>query len=480
MNKLNLWKMLSSALLASLALFLWLSPAGAIDGTDADDIPLKSSDGGAGPDIEISADGAYLAVAYYKQNSAIPGAGAVYLKSANLNDGWVSSTFLGLGSSPQVAFNRGVNNVVYVVWVNSSNTAIQSARCSLHSTTQPTCTTGNSVRTTGTGTLNYPDLVVDGSNVLHVAWLNGNIIEMARATAADSVTAWPSSPVTPGLCGGSKAEAPVLGWTSTSPRIHLAFLCGSASVPATSVEYRRSVDYDPFSADTSKSFAIIGYGATADDQAISSDHSKLNNLAMAAGSAQVSLVWDGLLKTSSTDFRLMSITSTDEGSNWPKNGTRWQASYVPSGADAYSSITDENKTSTTSTVPPQEYGLRPSLVISGTAGSAAVVWQQRRGDTCGFGESSSSDIYFAYPQTSVISDTLEHTDPIDYSIDPDLAVKSSDGTRHFVFMKDDHTDECVGGDKADYAINYRGPFKAQTYDYGEIGDGNVYLPIIKK
>ncbi len=470
MNKLNLWKMLSSALLASLALFLWLFPAGAIGGTD---IKLKSSDGGAGPDIEISADGAYLAVAYYKQNSAIPGAGAVYLKSASADpNGWVSSTFLGLGSSPQAAFNRSVNNVVYVVWVNSSNTAIQSARCSLHSTTQPTCTTGNSVRTTGTGTLNYPDLVVDGNNVLHVAWLNGNIIEMARATAADSVTAWPAY-VTPGLCAGSKAEAPVLGWTSTK-RIHLAFLCGSASFPATSVEYRRSVDDSPFSADTSKSFAIIGYGATADDQAISSDHSKLNNLAMAAGSAQVSLVWDGLLKTSSTDFRLMSITSTDEGENWPKNGTRWYARYVPSGDDAYSSNAGENKTSTTSTVPPQEYGLRPSLVISGTAGNAAVVWQQRRGDTCGFGESSSSDIYFAYPQTSAISDTLEHTAQEDYSIDPDLA------TVHFVFMKDDHADECVGGDKADYAINYRGPFTYQTNDKGEIGDGRVYLPIIKK
>jgi len=47
-------------------------------------------------------------------------------------------------------------------------------------------------------------------------------------------------------------------------------------------------------------------------------------------------------------------------------------------------------------------------------------------------------------------------------------------------MKDDHTDECVGGDKADYAINYRGPFTYQTNDKGEIGDGRVYLPIIKK
>jgi hypothetical protein len=480
MNKLKLLKVLGLALLAPLTLLLFMLPVRAIGGSD---IKFVSSDGGAGPDIEISPDGSRLAVAYYKQDSSTPGAGAVYLKSATANSpvgaGWVSSTFLGLGSTPQVAFKRSgsdANTTVYVVWVDSTGTAIQSARCTLNLTAAPSCVIGNPVRTFGLGELAAPDIVVDGSNFLHVAWLRGNIIETARSTAADSVTSWPSTPVTPGLCSGGKPEEPQLGWTSTNNKAHLGFLCGSVSIPATSVEYRRSEDTNHLwggaGSEPENSFTIGG--DPGDD--IATIHTKLGSLALAAGGSQVSLVWDGF--RSGQDFGLMSITSTDGGSTWPLNGLRANIDYVPSGADASTNPAGENKSSTTSFVPPQEYGLRPSLVISGTLGNAAVVWQQKRGDDCTFGESSSSDIFFVNPQFSpTISETLEHTTATDYSIDPDLAVGA--GQNHFVFMKDDGAVSCTGGEASAYAVYYRGPFTEQTNDKGEVS-GNVYLPFIKK
>ncbi len=477
MNKLKLLKVVGLALLAPLALLLFMLPVQAIGGPDI----TISSKGAAGPDIEISPDGSRVAVVYYKQDSITPGAGAVYLKSATANpNGWVSSTFLGLGSTPQVAFKRsgsGANTTVYVVWVNSTSTAIQSARCTLNLTTQPTCTIGNNVRTIGLGNLAAPDIVVDVGNFLHVAWLNGNVIEMTRATVADSVTAWPA-PVTPGLCTGNKAEGPLLGWTDANNIVHLAFVCGSVSTPAQSVEYRNSADSGQFSTNAQAAFTI------GSDIIGSPVHTQLGNLALAAGdsggsqvlSATVSLIWDGL--RSGQNFSLMSTTSTNEGFNWPASPS---VRYVPSNIDASTNPGGENKLSTTSLVPPQESGLRPSLVISGTAGNAAVVWQQKlnNGD-CQDGNNGSSDIHFVNPQFAPGTlDTLEHITPTLYSIDPDLAVGTS-GIRHFVFMKDDNAANCTGGEASAYAINYRGPFTETINDKGEIGNGNVYLPIIKK
>jgi hypothetical protein len=477
-NKLKLLKVLGLALLAPLVLLLFMLPVQAIGGSDI----TLSSKGAAGPDIEISFDGARLAVVYYKQDTT-PGAGAVYLKSATANSpagaGWVSSTFLGLGSTPQVAFKRGVTNTVYVVWVNSTGTAIQSARCLLSLTAAPACVRGNDVRTIGVGNLAAPDIVVDGNNFLHVAWLNGNGIEMARSTVADSVTAWPA-PVTPGLCTGNKAEEPVLGWTDLNDKVHLAFLCGSVSAPATSVEYRRAADNDQFFTDALISFTK---GDASSDEIIFNPinpnlHAKLYDLALATGgSQQVSLVWGS--SRGGQDFSLMSITSSDEGSNWPPDGSRFNVQYVPSGNPTSGSFPGtEDKSSTTSLVPVQEYGLRPSLVVSGTLGNAAVVWQQKRGTDCTFGDSSSSDIHFVNPQFAPGTlDTLEHITATLYSIDPDLAVGA--GKNHFVFMKDDNADSCTGGTASAYAIYYRGPFTEQTYDQGEVG-GGVFLPIIKR
>jgi hypothetical protein len=471
LNKLNLLKLVGPALLVPLALFLYLLPVEAIGGAD---ISL-SSQGAAGPDIEISFDSKRLAVVYYKQDSTA-GTGAVYLKSATANPanggaGWVTSTFLGLGSNPQVAFKRTVTNTVYVVWVNSTDTAIQAARCTLNLTAPPTCGPSSNVRSLQVGTLGSPDIVVDGNNVLHVAWQNGDIIETARSNNADSVGGW-SSPAVPGRCAGNRAGAPVLGWTSTNDKLHLAFLCGAAAPTPTSIEYRRSdTGSHAWNESVNTQFTI---GNTLGDD-ISIIHSKLGNLALHASSSQVSLAWDGLRTDLLQQFSLMYVVSTNEGVNW---GT---VIYVPSGIAASGNPSGENKLSTTSTLPPQEYGLRPNLVINGAGGNAAVVWQQKLNDgVCQDADNGSSDVHFVNPQNSSASlDTLEHTNKKHYSIDPDLAIGSG-GTRHFVFMKDINAENCTGGDASKYAIYYRGPFTEQANDKVETSPGQTFLPFLRK
>ncbi len=468
-HRANLLKLVGPALLALLALSLfYLQPAGAIGGSDI----VLSSAGGAGPDIDISSDGTRLAVVYYKQDTTT-GTGAVYLKSATANSpagaGWVTSSFLGSGSTPQVAFKRGVNNVVYVIWVNSTDTQILAARCTLNATAPPACGGSSVVRSLQVGTLGAPDLVVDGSNVLHAAWQNGDIIETARSNAADNVSGW-SNVVTPGLCTGSKAAEPVLGWTSSNDKVHLAFLCGASAGLHTSVEYRRSATGSHAWSEANAQFKI---GNGLNDLSII--HDRLDNLAMQAGGSQVSLTWDGLRTDLAQQFNLMYVASTNGGTNWNA------PIYVPSGALASGNPGGQNKLSTTSTLPPQEYGLRPSLVISGAAGNAAVVWQQKINDgNCQDADNGSSDIHFVDPQnTGATPQTLEHTNKADYSIDPDVVIGTA-GAQHFVFMKDSAATNCTGGVAADYRVYYRGPFTEQTNDQGETSAGQTYLPYIRK
>ncbi|MBE7468975.1 MAG: hypothetical protein DPW09_03275 [Anaerolineae bacterium] len=461
--KLNLLRIASPILLAAMSLALFgLLPVAAIGGPD--DPVFLSSAGGAAPDLEISSDKTRLALAYYKDNGS--GSGAIYLKSATAST-WVTSALIGFGSNPQVAFKPGVNNIVYVVWVNGTGTAIQTARCTLFPTAAPQCVPGttNVHSDTVNGGLGAPDVVVDSSNFLHVVWANDGIIESKRSTNADNVNNWPANPATAGNCAGNFSLNPVVGWTSGGNKLHLAFLCGGSTFnQAISVEYRRSTNGSPHSwTEASADFVI--------DVEINNTQTRLSNLAMVAGGSQVSLIWDG--RRSGSNFSLMYAASTNEGGAWSIG-----PNYVPSGVPAATGPTGEDKLSTTSTVPPQEFGLRPSLVISGT-NNAAVVWQARQSASCSSDPSEpngSSDIFFA-AQTTPISETLEHASSV-YAIDPDLAVGSGNAL-HFVFMKDTSPSSCVGGAALAYRIAYRGPFTNHDSDQGEESNG-VFLPIIIK
>jgi hypothetical protein len=447
-------------MLAPLLLLLYLMPVKAIGGSD---IKLSGQSAG-GPDIEISGDNNRLAVVYYKQSNT-GGSGAIFVKSATLADGWVTSNFVGLGSNPQLAFKRNANNVVYVVWATGDGTAIQAARCTLNATSAPSCGPRLNVRSLTVGNLSAPDIVVDSGNVLHVAWQNGDNIETARSTAADSVNGW-SGVSSPGFCTGNRKSGPVLGYTAASSKLHLAYLCGAAASTPTSVQYRRSNTGSHNWTDAQDEF-VKGID-------INDLQSKLGNVALHANGLQVSLTWDGLRTDGVQQFGLMYVASTSQGTSW---GT---VSYVPSGNAATGGLASERKLSTTSSVPPQEYGLRPSLVISPTnSGNAAVVWQQKLNNgSCQDADNGSSDIHYANPQNSAASlDTLQHGKSA-YSIDPDLAVGTG-GVRHFVFMKDSPASNCTGGNAPDYAIFYRGPFEKVDHDQGETG-GGIYLPIIRK
>jgi hypothetical protein len=430
--------------------------------------PYNISSLGAGsPDIEVSSDGVFIAVAYYKQEA---GEGPVYVKSATSGNGWVTSQLVGIGSDPQLAFKSGVNNVVYVVWRKSGGRAIQSAKCTLNATGAPQCTPGADVKTTGSDQLNFPDVVVEGSGFIQVVWqnsigpLNTTAIETARSTAANSVSAW-SVPVT--VASSLVNRKPVLAFGNSF--LHLAFLNGTDinSGLLTSIQYHRSTNGSSWS--NLKSFAIAG---GAND--ISTGHETLDNPTIAVSSSKIHLAWDGR-QDNSSDYSLFQATSISaDGSTWPAS-----ANYAPSGSVASSNPSSEIKSSTTLSLPPQQVGLRPSLALNGS--TPVIAWQEIPGQLGCAGNTPFFYIFRVSPLTGIANysnEFLANQDNDDEMVDVDLAIGSS-GT-HQVYMLDANVINCPPPNGADgYLITYRGPFDKHTLDLGE-GGNNVFVPIVRK
>lgn len=441
--KITLAGVLALSVLAGLFLPVFALIAG-------DDVTISSLGGGS-PDIEVSSNGQYVAVAYFKQES---GDGAVYVKSATAADGWVTSSLLGFGSNPQLSFKAGSNNTVYVVWAKSDGAAIQSAECILAATTAPACTVSTANIHEGTaGTLENPDIAVSSSGFINVAWVNDAVIQTARSSSANSLAGW-SAPVT--ISGGGNDQKPALAWSSgNSGRSHLVFLRGAL---ATSVEYR----FLPDSSNSWSSTQNFALGAKVIGGLV---HDYLDNPTVAASGSNVFVAFDAH-RPNSNNFSLIQASSILNGNSWPVDPT-----YAPSGQAATANDDNEAKASQYVGVPSQETGLRPSLAISDT--SAAMVWQEIPGQCSLFAPST---IHFANPPTGAGSDVLSNDGDDDFMIDPDLAVSGS--TRHIVFMKDVDVG-CPGDLAADYVITYRGPFTTTTNDRGEDNNG-VYLPIISK
>ncbi|MCK6627127.1 MAG: hypothetical protein L6R45_18360 [Anaerolineae bacterium] len=447
MKKVHWLKIALSGLLAlSILAGLLLPVLAEIGGTDV----TISSLGGGSPDIEVSSNGQFVAVAYFKQEN---GEGAVYVKSSTATDGWLTSSLVGFGTNPQLSFRAGSNNIIYVVWARSDGAAIQSAQCALAALTPPTCTLSSAnVRTATAGSLENPDIAVSSNGFIHVAWVNNGVIETARSTSANSLAGW-SGPAT--VAGGGNDQKPAITWSSgNGGRLHLAFLRGATP---TSVEYRHS-------ADTSHSWTGTQNFALGAQVLGSGVHDRLDNPTIAASGSNIFVAFDAH-RVGSNNFSLIQATSTDNGSSWA------DPTYAPSGQLATANDINETKASSAVGVPAQETGLRPSLTISST--SAALVWQEIPGQCSLFAPST---IHFANPPTGAGFDLLSNNGGDDFMVDPDIAVSGS--TRHLVFMRDVDAG-CPGELAADYVITYRGPFTNTTNDRGEDSNG-VFLPLLRK
>lgn len=431
-----------------------------------------SSLGAGSPDIEISSDGAFIAVAYYKQGSGQEG--PVYVKSANNAGGWVTSTFVGTGSDPHLAFQSGVNNVVYVVWRKAGGTSISSAKCTLASATAPNCTAGADVRTVSTDQLNFPDVAVTNGGIVHVVWQNSTgpgvtKIETARSTAAANVSAW-NAPVT--VAGSGVNRKPVLAFGNSL--LHLAFLKGSSTSILTQIQYHQSSNGSSWS--NPANYSISGGAGN-----ISTVHDTLDNPTIAVSGSNVYLAWDAHL-SGGNNFTLIYANSTSSGSS------NWSGPFYFDTNDAASSnpntINPEINVRASFNIsqPPQQVGLRPSLTINGT--TPAIVWHQQKPpiDCFSLGVGTLY-VYRGSPLINAGSDFLENSDDNDLMIDPDIAIQG--GNIHQVYMLHARAasapvPSCPPGVGAgSYLISYRGPFINKGNDAGE-GGNSVFLPLIRK
>ena len=436
-----------------------------VGGTDID----ISADGAGSPDIAASSDGTFIAVTYYRNSTS---EGGIHLKSATAASGWLTSKYLGTGTKPHLAFGLGGEiSVVYVVWVSGDNKAIKYARCTLSATVVPTCTTGD-VTTSLTSSLDDPDVIVDGTGGIHVAWTdNGNVVTARSAPGATPV--WAIFP--PLNSGGDNFRRPLLA--AGSSVLHLAYVRENTSNLGLKIEYYRTTNL------TNHSWANFqDYGPG--DGLTAGGYDRVNNPALTASGNSVYLAWEAHSPNLTGEgFGLMRVESTTAGISWSPT-----VQHITSNTDAASQVdlrlsrASENG----SVVPIQEEGLRASMTISGS--NYAVVWQQRPADTCDpkTNQNKSSEVHLAFDNAAWKTDTFSD-DPRQYSIDPAIVIDVNNN-RHVVFMKDaDQVAGCLGADAAAYEIYYRGPFTIVANDGGEDPTDPtssdrpiVYLPIVVK
>ena len=446
------------------------APAAIIGGSD-----ISISNLGSGsPAIDISNDGTFVAVAYYKIGR---NEGGVHVKSATAAQGWLTTRYLGPGQNPSLAFSSNANDRVFVVWVKDENKAIGFADCTLALSSPPSCTISNLV-TVASGNLDTPDIVVDSTDpqVLHAAWVQDGDIRTARS--ANSGVSWQLFNNIPTSGAANDFETPQLA--ASNNLLHLAFR-NKSSVDnlGKSIRYYRAANSAIHSWANLKNFRL---GIEVNGQ-----YNDLANPAIVASGSNVYLAWDAQTDAAAgddDDFGLMRVESKTDGFSWAT------ASHITQNTNAATNVQNPLKISRKSgagVVPVQEGALRPSMTISGSG--FALVWQQRGidGQGCQEDGNASSEIHHAYTDTVWSEDVLAD-DETQYSIDPDLAVDSG-GISHFAFMKDPDADNqdpgCIGGEANEYGIYYRGPFTLTLNDKGEDPadpdtQPTIYLPIIMK
>jgi hypothetical protein len=309
--------------------------------------------------------------------------------------------------------------------------------------------------------LTVPDIAVDSSGRVHVAWSTGAGGIQTRVSTNDGAS-W--SNLGTGLPSLILANQPVLAVSNSY--VHLAFVNNNN----TTLEYVRSaVGTSPHSWESNDQKTLP----------ISNLYLDIRSPAIAATSeGNVLVAWDSNRSNIANNdvYGLISDLSTDNGVTWlsqPKHITATNDYDLPSGGAGNDRLSKPRNTS-----PQFEAGLRPSLALTGTS-SFIVAWQQRpdaacaaEGLTMAADQNGTAEIYYAFASSTWANTGLLGSDTSTYAIDPEVIVDSA-SVRHLVFLKATGVTCEAGGGSNGYAVYYRGP--AQT-----IQPPKVYIPILLK
>lgn len=455
------------------------------------DIELSNGTNASLPEIAASNTGTAVAMVYEKGNQ-------IFLRWAQTIS-WSNNILIDSvrGGTPKVAFLPGSTDTVHVVWsgygtsgaVNGlAQKAIRHVRCTMTVEPDVTCGAITNVASTSfvTTALRSPDIAIDSSGRLHVAWFENPFggtpaIKTRGSTAPHIGTTW-GAVAQETVSGGSNAGQPALATSGNNVHLIYRDVVGNVQIPplpATTwqIEYRRSSkDADPH---------VWG---TAPDGGPFNDvlnHEKVSNPVIAAGGANVFMAWDTQNIADFEMYGLIGAVNTTNGNSNAWDNTRdITSTNIVDGAAA-----PTDRRSKDSAAPSVENELRPSIALTGT-NDFVIVWQERHDQSCPgsggigtgshLGENGTSEIYYAESHSNgwgTLIDTLSNN-VAEYSIDPDIAIDSQ-GRRHIVFMKSStgigSSCDDGGASLADYAVYYRGPV---TQKWAE--NPVVYLPIIVK
>ena len=322
--------------------------------------------GAAGPDVDVSGDGSFIALTYYRVSA---NEGGVHIKSSDETGGWVTTQYLGTGTVPRLAFDPQSNNIVYVAWIdNDSGTSfVKSARCTLTSAVSPACTNIGNVIFSTTDTYEAVDITVDSVGRVHVVW-NDADGDIGSSVSTTNGSSW-SSPSVINAPGNTRYIKPAIAFSSGA--LHLIF-AGEISGTNTQIEYRKATNLTTPIWNVATKIYSLGSG-------IFSGYDFVDNPSIVASGLNVFAVWEahsGNSAGNNDNFGLMGVTSTDGGSNWSANAT-----HIPSRTNA-GSQQDLVESRNGELTPIQEQGLQPSVALN-TATTYTVVWQERTDTTCG-------------------------------------------------------------------------------------------------
>lgn len=437
-----------TAALILLVLFILLPLAANAASLDAEGDLQLSTTGASFP--QIAANGTFAAIVYAQS-------GQVFLRATLGTQGWWGiPVSVGSGALPRLAFTPGSTDQLHIVWASTAGDKIYHRLFTLAAATG----TGGAQHEVQSGsTLETPDVAVDSSGRVHVAWsTQGGIVQTKLST--DSGESW-SSAVT---ASSNNAHQPVLAVSDGF--VHLAVVQQLVGGDQLSY-YRSDLNLLPNSHGW-----ISPSGST---QSPEGNYDDIRNPAIAATNSQVYLAWDSV-SSENNQFGLIGALSdssaSDEGGSWPSD----TAKHITSNAD-YSIGGNEKISKARSTVPISEGGLRPSLAVTGT--NFAVVWQQRPDINCqlpeGGGdpiENGTAEVNYAGTAITWGQQEILGNDITTYAIASDLAFNTHG--RHIVFLKATGVNCAGGGGSLGYAVYYRGPLTTVQ------DPPTIYLPVIFK
>lgn len=435
------------------------------------DIDLSGA-GASSP--EIAANGTFVGVVYRQGNN-------IFLRAAQTK--WMTAQQLNTdgnaGDFPRLAFDPSNAARLHIVWTGASSGVPQQViRHRLCTLAEPTFTCGNVNNVTGvaTATLASPDVAVDGSGHVHVAWIDQATGKVTSARSTTDGASW-TTVAQISTVGGTNADKLALAFAdSSTDYLHLVFR--DFNVGATG---RWSLEYYRSEVGSHNWSTVGGFRFT---EVL--NHGEIDNPTIAASGSRVFVSWDTEKDSTNRLFALIGSESTNNGNDWAAVGMREITSTLLVDLNlTQPGLERRSKNSVAGDAVPvsAEEDLRPSVVYS-TSTAAAVVWQEwhpqgNPNTNCGDPGNdipATSQIHFAsnsgdnWATVGVLSNNTNL-----YHIDPDIAVDNSGGVRtHVVFMRGPDNGDCSGPGAGNYTIYYRGPI---TDKFPENG---IFLPLILK